>query len=309
MELENQNFEEEGLKDHSEIHEASNEANVLKANKNMKKDVSVDSFDFTFQNENTMDGNNFLQSIERLDQLNNKQDDDEISNADSVTSGKALLSQIPLTNGNDVDESELMALCSGMFGGEVLNDGKMGKESNDDNINYNEFLLSEHGARNSDALPSSDGEDENDELNEDQRKRMKKFKKKRHKLKRNVKLFSDEEDEEDDDQYNHDGDDKENDNENTENCEEIEEENEEAFNSDLEKYVEYDSEENEIPMTKDGKAKLARKFIEEEAELSESEWKSSDEDEAGLDNYEKQLLAEEKFDDESLQRELCLIHS
>lgn len=51
--------------------------------------------------------------------------------------------------------------------------------------------------------------------------------------------------------------------------------------------------------------KRASEFVEREAELSESEWGSADEDEKDLDAYdEKDLANEEDFDQRKLQSEL-----
>lgn len=49
-------------------------------------------------------------------------------------------------------------------------------------------------------------------------------------------------------------------------------------------------------------------FLENEAELSESEWGSEDEDEKGLDVLEKEEGDEEKFDEDELRKDLEKIH-
>lgn len=78
-----------------------------------------------------------------------------------------------------------------------------------------------------------------------------------------------------------------------------------------ETYVDYDSEENEIQvkLTKKERLKAAKDYFEKEAELSEEEWQSADEDEKGLDNYEMDLADEEQFDQNKLREEVGRIHA
>lgn len=74
-----------------------------------------------------------------------------------------------------------------------------------------------------------------------------------------------------------------------------------------EKYIEYDSDENEIEVVlkKDEVTKKASNFVENEAELSESEWGSADEDEKDIDNeYEKELGDTDVFDESKIHSEL-----
>ena len=52
----------------------------------------------------------------------------------------------------------------------------------------------------------------------------------------------------------------------------------------------------------------ATNFVDNEAELSESEWGSADEDEKDLDKYDIELGDEEKFDQDKLQDEVGKIH-
>lgn len=49
-------------------------------------------------------------------------------------------------------------------------------------------------------------------------------------------------------------------------------------------------------------------FVEAEAELSESEWGSADEDEKDLDQLEFEAGDEEKFDQEKMKADLEKIH-
>ncbi|KAG4079112.1 hypothetical protein HA402_001083 [Bradysia odoriphaga] len=75
----------------------------------------------------------------------------------------------------------------------------------------------------------------------------------------------------------------------------------------VEKIVEYDSEENEIEVPVVQKKKISD-FFENEAELSESEWGSADEDERNLDKFEIELGDEDEFDQNQLMSELDRIH-
>lgn len=211
---------------------------------------------------------------------------------------KAVLSQIPLMNRQcNVDEDELMALCSGMFGGQELISEKSSKHSESEENENEPSLKSPRNADKALLLSTDDDVSEHDNLNDCELKRKKKFRKKNHK--RRIKLdFSDEEDDYDEDAKNDE--------------EKIEEECEsnEDLDKENENIVYYDSEENEIVLTKEDKAKLANKFFEQEAELSGSEVGSSDEDEAGLDNYEKEFVdKEEEYDTEKLHTELEKIHA
>lgn len=200
-------------------------------------------------------------------------------------SGNALMSQLPLTQnqGKPVDDDELMGLCSGTFE-EGISATQLKDKNVEENIpqpKYNKIL-------------SSDEEDDNNESHSRTKKLTKKLKNKTAKL-----GFSDDEEdgeieskvsEEDDKQY-FDG------------PEELEEE--------PATFVDYDSEENEIvvQMTKKDCVKQAATFFEKEAELSESEWGSADEDEKNLDKYDIELGDEDEFDKEKLRSELEQIHA
>lgn len=94
----------------------------------------------------------------------------------------------------------------------------------------------------------------------------------------------------------------------SENLEECEEEEEEEQ---VDVLVDYDSEENEIEvkMNKKDRIKAAGAYLEKEAELSESEWGSADENEDHLDKFEGELGDEDEFDQDKLQEEVGRIHA
>lgn len=96
------------------------------------------------------------------------------------------------------------------------------------------------------------------------------------------------------------------DDENSGDFEECEEEEQEV---DL--LVDYDSEENEIEvkMNKKDRIEAAGAYFDEEADLSESEWGSADEDEKDLDKFDIELGDEDEFDQNKLQEEVGRIHA
>ncbi|XP_032667873.1 claspin-like [Odontomachus brunneus] len=76
-----------------------------------------------------------------------------------------------------------------------------------------------------------------------------------------------------------------------------------------EKYVDYDSEENEVMVIpKKDIQKVAADFLEKEAELSESDWDSADEDEKDLDKLEFEEADEEHLDEDEVRNQLGKIH-
>uniref|UniRef100_A0A0A1X4S3 Claspin homolog n=1 Tax=Zeugodacus cucurbitae TaxID=28588 RepID=A0A0A1X4S3_ZEUCU len=92
---------------------------------------------------------------------------------------------------------------------------------------------------------------------------------------------------------------------------EVTNENNSSINDEPATYIDYDSEENEITveLTKQDCLKQAETFFEKEAELSESEWGSADEDEKNADQYEMEIGDEDVFDKEELRDELGKIHA
>lgn len=76
-----------------------------------------------------------------------------------------------------------------------------------------------------------------------------------------------------------------------------------------EQYVDYDSEENEvIAVPKKDIKKVAANFLEEEAELSGSDWESDDEDEKDLDKLEFEEADDEHIDEEKVKQQLGKMH-
>jgi hypothetical protein len=138
-------------------------------------------------------------------------------------------------------------------------------------------------------------DDEHDTVNVKERKKIRK-KKKSKTLKLNFSSESESESENKDEE-------KENIS-NTEKDKTLEEQEKEV-------YFDYDSEENEIEVkvSKKELIKNAEKYFENEAELSESEWGSADEDERGLDAYVMELGDEDQFDQGVLQEEVGRIHA
>lgn len=142
-----------------------------------------------------------------------------------------------------------------------------------------------------DAKKLLESSDEETEVSEKKKKKLKKRRKK------NMKLgFSDDEEDGESD---------------TENFDMEEQEDYEEILEEEELCVDYDSEENEIEvkMTKKEKIKKASNYFENEAEMSESEWGSADEDERGMDKYDIELGDEDDFDQNKLREEVGRIHA
>ncbi|XP_072748239.1 uncharacterized protein [Anoplolepis gracilipes] len=97
------------------------------------------------------------------------------------------------------------------------------------------------------------------------------------------------------------------DSEEEESAQSSDEENDDMDKETEEQYVDYDSEENEIVPEKDIK-KVAAGFLEEEAELSESDWDSADEDEKDLDKLEYEEADDEHIDEHEMEKQLETIH-
>ncbi|XP_020297363.1 claspin [Pseudomyrmex gracilis] len=96
------------------------------------------------------------------------------------------------------------------------------------------------------------------------------------------------------------------------NLSDSEEENAESFdekNSDKEQqYVDYDSEENEVIVPEKDIKKIAACFVEQEAELSESDWDSADEDEKDLDKLDFEEGDNEQLNEHEIRDQLGKMH-
>ncbi|XP_013170720.1 PREDICTED: claspin homolog [Papilio xuthus] len=133
--------------------------------------------------------------------------------------------------------------------------------------------------------------DSDDEVDIDNSEKGRKNKIKKRKLQQRALQFSDDEEE----------------------MEELQsdvEDNIESDIEDVERIVEYDSEENEVEVQPQKKKKKIGEFFEQEAELtSEDEWiGSGDEDEAGLDRMEREEGDDDVFHEGKLRKELGQIH-
>lgn len=209
-------------------------------------------------------------------------------------------------------DDDLLDICSGQFAitqvdsAPVLNSEPVPHDAQELDFDDSEFISqvaesvvdkASSPVKNTRKLLESTDDEAVDGAKE---KRKKKLKKRKQKVKKLV--FSDDEDDEvpnartDDDEIEEDEED------NLEECEEEEE---------AEVLVDYDSEENEIEvkLNKNDRIKAAGKYFENEAELSESEWGSADEDEKDLDKFDIELGDEEQFDQHKLQEEVGRIHA
>lgn len=72
--------------------------------------------------------------------------------------------------------------------------------------------------------------------------------------------------------------------------------------------VDYDSEENEVVEPQKPREHAVAEFFEDEAELSESEWDSADEDEQGLDTMELEDGDAEVLDQHKVKEQLDRIY-
>jgi len=198
----------------------------------------------------------------------------------------AVISQIPMTQfgGSSQAPDELEGLCSGTFATQLPSEiptqqPEEQEESHEPPVVANRIL-------------SSDEEEVKEDATEADKPRNKKLTKKRPKKKAKLGFSDDEES---------DGD-----------VQEFEEESDEEPVEEIpETFVDYDSEENEIvvEMTKKDRKMRAANFVDKEAELSESEWGSADEDEKNMDNYDIELGDEDQFDRDKLRNELGQIHA
>ncbi|KAJ4448178.1 hypothetical protein ANN_10191 [Periplaneta americana] len=169
-------------------------------------------------------------------------------------------------------EDELLGLCSGKFNTQPVN---LHSLEQDEGLTQPNTQHTESPSKSKQVQPFTD--DEEDEVVETRVQ-------KRHK-----RLdFSDESDDED---------------AGSDVTAEVEDEDEEP------KLVDYDSEENEIiKPAHEPKKRSAAEFFEDEAELSESEWGSEDEDEQDLDTLEFEEGDAENLDQRKVKAQLDKIH-
>ncbi|XP_017128013.1 claspin [Drosophila elegans] len=198
----------------------------------------------------------------------------------------AVISQIPMTQFGTTSQApdELEGLCSGTFATQLPSQVATQKpeapeESQEPPVVANRIVSSDEEVKEVD--PDAD------------KLRNKKLTKKRPKKKAKLGFSDDEESDGDVEEF-------EEDESNVEPVEEV-----------PETFVDYDSEENEIVVemtTKDRKLRAAN-FVDKEAELSESDWGSADEDEKNMDEYDIELGDEDQFDRDKLRHELGQIHA
>ncbi|KAG7203183.1 hypothetical protein KM043_010292 [Ampulex compressa] len=202
---------------------------------------------------------------------------------------------------SNVSESQLLEMCSGSFSSQSINMKELESQNSpekDDTSQNVKLIMNENSVTKSEseAVATSTqkplhwtdlrvvSSDEDDAPNTS-RKVKKQKKKKVKKL-----VLSDDEDDV---------------SATSEEEEEEEEEQLDFYNEDAEKYIDYDSEENEIVVVpkKDIK-KVAAGFLEKEAELSESEWGSADEDEKDLDKLEFDAADMEDIDENKVRDQI-----
>lgn len=206
-----------------------------------------------------------------------------------------------------VDDDDLMEICSGRFAPtqvgitqktqqvEATDDDFVSQVPEREEVETVEVKVPSPEVKNSrKLLDSTDDEADAAQVKEKRRK-----KKKRKKIVKKLG-FSDDEDEEAPPEDSEVAGSEE---EELEECEE-EQEQEDVL-------VDYDSEENEIEvkMNKKDRIKAAGAYFEKEAELSESEWGSADEDEKEMDKFDIELGDEEQFDQNQLREEVGRIHA
>ncbi|CAO1438716.1 unnamed protein product [Diamesa hyperborea] len=191
------------------------------------------------------------------------------------------------------DDNELMLLCSGQFetqANEVKDQPTMSQNEVSSPIKKRRQILS-----------SSEDEDESTEEVVKQKKKKKMVKKRS--LGHGVRYVESDEDEDNVET-------KEITNENSNPSSELSEDEVEAPKDEEEIFIDYDSEENEVEvkLNKQQRRKAANDYLENEAEMSGSEWGSADEDEKEMDNLMVEMGDEEQFDQDELREEVGRIH-
>lgn len=192
-------------------------------------------------------------------------------------------SNLHLSEEPNVTESQLLGICSGTFNTQVDNTQKSTNDLLDEtslrHSAYDKKQRSRENVKswNTLSVVSSDDEDPiGKEINNRSRKKVKKLD------------LSEDEDEEDNASSASSDEDNEN---------------------DEEKYIDYDSEENEVVVPKKNIKQFAAAFLDEEAELSESDCDvSADEDEKDLDKLELEEGDDEDIDETEVKNQLGKLH-
>uniref|UniRef100_A0A182QQB4 Claspin n=1 Tax=Anopheles farauti TaxID=69004 RepID=A0A182QQB4_9DIPT len=248
----------------------------------------------------------FATQLQTQNQQLLSQDDTLASaNAESQPNSKPLYDEETET----VRESQLIDLCSGRFETQAAKGGtgtETQKSLKDDKM-LSLSLLEESNVCVGGRLRLDSSDEEVDRTTSAKESTQKQSKKRKRKQ---IHISDDENESDQESEASVDGVEQ-----SSDSAEEIDEanneENEEEDTEEPERYVDYDSDENEIEvrLTKKEKAQIGAKFFENEAELSESEWGSADEDEKGLDRYDIEVADEEQYDQKQLQEQLEKIHN
>ncbi|XP_076294677.1 uncharacterized protein LOC143215936 [Lasioglossum baleicum] len=222
----------------------------------------------------------------------------DLSQGSDSISRATVHKKLLFTDQNDIMEDELMELCSGKFmtnknsldfsklsnatGSQLLDSVpsiKNSQESETDAIH--ERLKGNYESREKSSVLSSDeNEDENQMVQKVSNRSKKKVKK--------LELSDDEEENE---------------------CLVSSDDDDDQSERDEDKFIDYDSEENEVVVPKKNIKQYAATFLENEAELSESDCDvSADEDEDDLDNLELEDGDDEDIDETQVKNQLGKLH-
>ncbi|XP_055682039.1 claspin-like isoform X2 [Lutzomyia longipalpis] len=289
-EPENQDNAEEIVPDEAE-HEEDNNCDVdeIIAEENEAEDEDSDG-----ENELSEGKKKYRKRIVSMndEESEDEEKDCEVPIPDSVVHLPDIVQDTSITESQmEKDEMELFNLCTGNFNTQPVNPTEMTENKQDDDRRGSQ----ENTQNDVPTVPDFESSDE-----ENIAKSSKNVKKKIPRV-----YLSDEEEqnEENSDEIT----DKDSNNDENEENSEIPELSEQEEDKDVGQELEYDSEENEVDLPAKPKIKITD-FVENEAELSESEWGSADEDEKDLDKLEIELGDEDQFDQEQLQSELERIH-
>nr|XP_031828614.1 claspin [Nomia melanderi] len=207
---------------------------------------------------------------------------------------------LDLSKSSDITESQLLELCSGTFGTRTNNTESSMKDfpskelqetsikgsiTSESNANYERSKRNDEFKENSDVLHFAEKEDEDlieREVNSRSKRKVKKLELSDDEEENNCSMSND------DDEQN-----------------ESDDENE----GDQEKFIDYDSEENEVVVPRKNIKQYAATFLENEAELSESDCDvSADEDEKDMDKLEVEEGDDEEIDEAQMKNQLDRLH-